>query len=182
MAHDIHSLLDSDAGYTPSEKKLRDRFVEEYIRDYSHYSAAVRIGFQGEDAMQMAKQFMDEPYVIRLIERAQGNRNPYFNTSETPSPNQDKELPFEQHNVDYDKQRVLSGLMREAFHYGAGSTQAARVSALNTLAKIYKLDEGSKDEGGTNSNVMVVPAMGSVDDWETVAEEQQAKLKEEVSK
>jgi phage terminase small subunit len=52
---------------TNAEKALRDRFVEEYVIDFSSQNAATRIGYSADYAYDMARKFMLEPYVLQKI-------------------------------------------------------------------------------------------------------------------
>lgn len=171
------NFLSSDVAYTAKEQDERDRFVVEYLKDYSAFHAAVRIGYSDADmALQIAKDFLIEPYVARAISNAERARALHLQDDESSF-----ELPqgFAPHKEGDDKQRILSQLFKEAYYNGPGSSHSARVTALTTLAKLYKMDE--KQGKAVNTNVMVVPAMGSVDDWEAHAAPQQEKLKQTVT-
>lgn len=52
---------------TKQEKALRQRFVAEYLADYDAIDAAIRLGYQEAFAQQYAKQFLTEPYTLKLI-------------------------------------------------------------------------------------------------------------------
>ncbi|CAM0077206.1 terminase small subunit [Vibrio phage K251 g3] len=173
------NFLASEVSYTQADKELRDRFIREYLRDYNAYAACVRIGFMDEVALENAKLYMEEPYVRRGIADAEGQRASHLQTEQD---NDLSTLPegFVPHDLETDKQRIVSGLFREAFYKGAGASHASRVSALGKLADIYKLTKEEQTDDKVASNVMVVPAIGSVDAWEGEASKQQAELKQTV--
>lgn len=181
MSYDPNSFSNGEVSYSKSDKELRDKFISEYLRDYNAYASCVRIGFMDEEAFETAKAFMEEPYVKRGIADAEDSRAKHLRVTESEDLSQ---LPagFVPHNEETDKQRIVSGLFREAFYKGPGATHNSRVSALGTLAKIYKLDkEEAKDIDVIRSNVMVVPAMVSPEQWEAAAAAQQAQLKKQVT-
>ena len=110
---------------TKQERALRQRFVEQYLVDYDAYSAAIRLGYQEAFAQQYAKQFLAEPYTLKLI--------------------REKEAEFgiltedDQH-----RKKIVAGLYREAHsRFNSGS---ARVAALTQLAKIIGIEAPVKTE------------------------------------
>ncbi|MGL5525655.1 MAG: hypothetical protein ACRDCY_18060 [Aeromonas veronii] len=169
---DVEDLPRSDRIYTEEEKRIRDKFIFEYMRDNNLYAAGVRMGYSGQNAMDFAKTLLDEPYVAsRLVQLRESGYGMVQAGSETANGmNLEAEEAI--------RQRIINGLMREAFDYGQGTKQQARISALNKLAEIYKV--GQDTGNNLKTNVMVVPAMGSVDTWEQTATAQQAQLKNEV--
>lgn len=50
------------------EKRLRDKFVEQYTLDYNPYKACMRMGYQRNSAEQMADMLMTCGYVLNCIE------------------------------------------------------------------------------------------------------------------
>ena len=110
---------------TKQEKALRQRFVAEYLADYDSVGAAIRLGYQEAFAQQYAKQFLAEPYTLKLI--------------------REKEAEFgiltedDQH-----RKKIVAGLYREAHsRFNSGS---ARVAALTQLAKIIGIEAPVKTE------------------------------------
>ena len=153
------------------EKALRDVFVSEYLKDFDPLAAAMRCGFMRSFAEEYAKKFMDEPYVLQRIQALQ------HIVSEDGSGRDD--------SLAYNRQRVISALMREAHYTGAGSSAAARVAALSRLAVIYGLNEpqGKKeDQANPNSRggVMRIPEIADVTQWEEVALKTQQRLVSDV--
>lgn len=110
-----------------SEKRIRDRFVAEYLEDYSQVEAAIRIGFMKSFAEDYAKKFLAEPYVQQKIMEAEHELGIL-----TPD--------------DRRKAEVLAGLRREANYRGAGSSHGARVTALTNLAKLYGMEPATKTQ------------------------------------
>lgn len=110
---------------TKQEKALRQRFVAEYLADYDSVGAAIRLGYQEAFAQQYAKQFLAEPYTLKLIK--------------------EKEAEFgiltedDQH-----RKKIVAGLYREAHsRFNSGS---ARVAALTQLAKIIGIEAPVKTQ------------------------------------
>lgn len=136
---------------TKQEKALRQRFVAEYLADYDSVGAAIRLGYQEAFAQQYAKQFLTEPYTLKLI--------------------REKEAEFgiltedDQH-----RKKIVAGLYREAHsRFNSGS---ARVAALTQLAKIIGIEAPVK----TQQEVRVTtdsPELGHL----TVAELEEIKRK-----
>jgi hypothetical protein len=150
---------------TDLEKQLRVRFVDEYMYDRSPVAAAMRVGFMRSFAQDFATKFMDESFVRKLI--------------------REREEAFISNNheqAEAKKKAIELALIHEANYRGPGSSHAARVTALTNLAKLYDMDKIKKDapDLAAVSGVMVVPAMGDVDNWGDSAAEQQKKLKETV--
>lgn len=109
------------------EKALRDLFVQEYIKDFDPFQACLRVGFQAAFAVEYAKRFMSEPYVLRLIAELQRS---------TPE-NEDAQSRE-------DKALVLS-VLRQAAQNGP---YASRVQAAAKLASILGLDRPDGGEEG----------------------------------
>lgn len=110
---------------TKQERALRQRFVEEYLADYDAFAAAIRLGYQEAFAQQYAKQFLTEPYTLKLIK--------------------EKEAEFGiLTEEDQHRKKIVAGLYREAHsRFNSGS---ARVAALTQLAKIIGIEAPVKTE------------------------------------
>ena len=110
---------------TKQERSLRQRFVEEYLADYDAVGAAIRLGYQEAFAQQYAKQFLTEPYTLKLIK--------------------EKEAEFGiLTEEDQHRKKIVAGLYREAHsRFNSGS---ARVAALTQLAKIIGIEAPVKTE------------------------------------
>ena len=110
---------------TKQERALRQRFVEEYLTDYDAFAAAIRLGYQEAFAQQYAKQFLTEPYTLKLIK--------------------EKEAEFGiLTEEDQHRKKIVAGLYREAHsRFNSGS---ARVAALTQLAKIIGIEAPVKTE------------------------------------
>lgn len=152
---------EEERSYSYREKALRDFFVNEYLVDYDALAAAVRIGYGKSYAKDFAQRFMNEPYVLREIQRKEGLTNP-----ETEDP-------------EASKKRIIAGLTREANYRGPGSSQSARVAALSRLATLHGMDPAQskpKDEVPVGEGVFVVPGIMSPEQWEAAAAKQQDDL------
>lgn len=110
---------------TKQERVLRQRFVEEYLADYDAFAAAIRIGYQEAFAQQYAKQFLTEPYTLKLIKEREAEFG--ILTEE-----------------DQHRKKIVAGLYREA--HSRFNSGAARVAALTQLAKIIGIEAPVKTE------------------------------------
>jgi hypothetical protein len=138
---------------TKQEKALRQRFVAEYLADYDAFAAAIRLGYQEAFAQQYAKQFLTEPYTLKLIK--------------------EKEAEFGiLTEEDQHRKKIVSGLYREAHsRFNSGS---ARVAALTQLAKIIGIEAPVKTQ-------QVLPKIGNTD-LSKLTDEELAKLEEMMGK
>lgn len=114
---------------TPQECALRDAFVREYLRDYSAYRAAIRLGYKAGIAGEYAAKFMHEPYVLRKIAELESNNGNVIDS-------------------------IKSGLLREANFNGPGASHGARVSAYTQLSRIEGMDKSATPT--TNINQVMV--------------------------
>lgn len=179
----------SSPSYDPGMVHTWNQFVEQYLKDYDPFAACLRIDYSMETALEAAKEFMNEPYVRRRITMLEEMRLKHIPKTE-PLDKEEREakeaefesIDFTPHTPELDQQRIISALMREAHNTGPGSSHAARVTALGQLMKIYNMDKSDDKDTTINNNggVMIVPAVGSVDDWEAQASGQQAELKKTV--
>lgn len=110
---------------TKQERSLRQRFVEEYLADYDAVGAAIRLGYQEAFAQQYAKQFLTEPYTLKLIKEREAEFG--ILTEE-----------------DQHRKKIVAGLYREA--HSRFNSGAARVAALTQLAKIIGIEAPVKTE------------------------------------
>ena len=146
--------------YSYREKALRDFFVKEYLGDYDDVAAAVRIGYPRSVAKEFAKRFMNEPYVLRQIQKLEGGS-------------------IANDDPDAERKRIIAGLKREANYRGPGSSQSARVAALSKLATLYEMDpKDKKPEENENplEGAFVVPGVMSPEQWAEAAKTQQEAL------
>ncbi len=169
-----NELLTTEPHMAEDERQLRDRYIHEYLRDSDWSAAALRMGYTQETCLEFAKQMSDCPYVRRKISEATA---PSWIRA---TPESDAANPYTQ-DPEHIQQQVISTLMREMHAKGGGSSQVGRIAAAKELARIYKMGE-IEDKSKVIQSVMIVPAMGNVDDWEKQAKAQQAKLKEDVKK
>jgi hypothetical protein len=167
MSEDYPSFWESEAmapELSNSEKELRNRFVDEYLLDFSQTAAAIRIGFAASFAQTYAEKFMAEPYVRKRISELQLAMD-----------------GDEKAEADRDRRRIRAALLREAHYRGPGSSHAARVSALAKLAAIRDMDSPLKlkIDARQRGGVMMVPAIASIEDWEAAAQASQGDLQKE---
>lgn len=145
---------------TQAEKSLRDRFVTEYLKDYDKVQAAIRVGYTKMIAQAYCERFLSEPYVLQQIRL--------------------RECDPEEESEDAIKKKVTAGLQREANYFGPGCSASARVAALAKLAAINGMDAPIRTKNEitmpTGAGMFVVPGLMSIEDWEKLAEQQQAEL------
>lgn len=146
------------------KKEFLDRFIYEYLHDFNSSMAYIRAGGTVGRATTGGPESLRTAYVqtqLRLVSH---------------------QLEEEQIVT---RNEVLLGIKREANYYGEDGSSSARVRAWGMLAKIKGMDvpkpiepEDNKPAGG----VMEVPMIVSAADWELVASESQATLKNDVRK
>lgn len=112
---------------TQAEREFRDRFVTEYLIDYSPVEACIRLGFAKEYANDYAHTYMLDGYVQREVKR----REVLENTSDG---NGDEAI----------RKRIKAQLFREA--HNQFSKPTARIAALKVLADIYGMNAPVKSE------------------------------------
>lgn len=105
---------------TKTEKGLRDRFVNEYVKDYNAFCAALRLGYAEAYAAQYSQQFLREPYTQQRLAQVQEEIG---------------DAEEDQH-----RKRIVAGLYRLAEERGMGSSHGGRVAAYNTLVKVMGLE------------------------------------------
>lgn len=108
---------------TELEKKLRDKFVTEYLHDFDPLAAAIRVGFQKSFAEDYANKFMAETYVQQQIKQQQTDQG--LDTDDAR-----------------DRQRVKATLRRE-MQLGSPSS---RVAAAAQMAKLLGMEAPTKTE------------------------------------
>jgi hypothetical protein len=150
---------------TKSEMELRDKFVVEYLKDYDHYAAAIRIGYAPAFAKEFSNRFMNETYVLNKIK-------------------QQEAVPDDLADEVTQKRKIATGLWKEANYFGSGSSQSARVAALAKLSAFYGMDAPTRSQQeltGRNgealgAGVLVVPGLMTAEAWAEQAERQQSEL------
>lgn len=154
------AIEDAESVLSPREKELRAKFVEEYLYDYDAVAAAIRIGFAEAFAVEYARQFLTEPYVLKLIKERE--------SAGLDDPDEDEIL----------RRRVKRMLLREANLQGKNARHSARVAAITKLANILEMDGAvkMKQEVTHRGGVMMVPGIADLDEWEQAATESQEKL------
>lgn len=157
----LWDLLVMQPEMSPQEKMLRDKFVDEYLKDFDAWASAIRLGFLKSVAPQYAQMLLEEPYVRREITRRQLER---------------KELPKEAEEED--RRITRAALMKEAHYHGPGSTHSARVQALAKLCTILDMDAAVKVKSEVlhRGGVMMIPAIANLDEWERAASASQDAL------
>lgn len=151
---------------TSSEMVLRDRFVQEYLKDYDAYAACIRVGYAAAFAKEFCVRFMGESYVLNKIK-------------------QQEIAPLEEVlDEDVQKRKVYAALWKEANYVGPGASQSARVAALAKLSSFLGMDAPTrsqqeltgKDGSPLGAGVFVTPGIMTAEQWAIQAEAQQAEL------
>lgn len=160
----VNGIVHASANLDADAIALRNKYVDEYLKDYDAVASALRCGFCHELAREYANNFMTDNYVQwRISKLTYDNNN---------SPEED--------DLDTTERQVFEALKREAFYTGPGSSQNARVSALKVLSdKVEKMKALKGNGNKVNSGVMVVPAEVSAEQWEAQAVDMQEKLKQD---
>ena len=153
-----------EAELTEKEFALRVEFVRFYVRSRDPRKACLSLGFMEAYASDWAIQFMNEGVVQRLIQAEDARED-------TPE-------------ASVARKRMYRAMMEDAaMDRGPGSSHGARVSAITQLMKIEGMDYEAPAEttkGGPAGGVMLVPALGTADDWCSVAMQSQHRLKQTV--
>lgn len=145
----------------PEQKASMDRFVSEYLHDFSAKKAWVRAGLS-ESTAQKAYEWLRTGYVQQTIKTL-------------------IDLMDEEHLVS--RKDIIMGIKKEAFNHGMDSNSMARTNAFKLLAQlrgmlIKKTESKVEHKGG----VMIVPMAANQDQWAQQASESQKALKQEVRK
>lgn len=137
--------------------KIRRRlFAAHYIKTTNKTAAATFAGFSSPSSK--GAKLLHEPYVQDLIA---------------------KMLNAMDLDAIITQQEVVFRFKEEANNLSA-ENQGARISALAHIAKIHGMMIDRQETNITGGGVMLVPALGSADDWGEMAAAAQAKLKNEV--
>ena len=136
---------------TDGERLLRKEFVKQYMHDRNPYAAALRCGFMACFANEYSRRFMEEGYVLQLIQDAEQN------TGDKKKEREANERAVEANLLQIAKDGTMSS--------------ASRVAACAKLSVIYGMDAPLKTQHDINhrGGVMMVPAIADVDDWEKAA-------------
>jgi len=116
----------TEGALTEREQAVRDFFVNEYMKDFDAYRACIRMGFLANFAVDQAKLFMNDGYVLRKIS---------FLTRAASEPS------------DEDRAEMLANL-RWLAHNGSTSSRAA-ATKLYMEAKGYIAKSGDGEEART---------------------------------
>ncbi len=153
------SLEELAGSMRPGTLLKRERFVMEYLRDFSIKKAAIRVGCAAHSAAQQGHAMLQEPYVQRRILQV---------------------LEDMEESDLVTRKDVVLGLLIEA---RTAESDAARVAAWSKLSKIkgMEVDLVSGKFQHTH-HVMEVPEKVVEGDWEEAAISAQDTLKVEVRK
>lgn len=110
-----------------AEREFRDRFVTEYLVDYSPVEACIRLGFAKEYANEYSHMYMLDGYVQRQVKAREVIEN-------VEGPESDEAF----------RRRIKASLFREAHNQFA--KPSSRVAALKALADIYGMNAPTKIE------------------------------------
>lgn len=173
-----NDLLTAEPHMNANDKRLRDKFVAEYLKDYHTINAAIRMNYAADGALNFAKMMWEDAYVQRQIAHYQQSRCTWMRAPD--GSNNDNTVNEFGQDKQADKQRIINQLFKEMYNTGAGGTQKGRIAAATALARIYNLDQVDEVGANTSNNVMIVPEVASVEEWAAMAKKSQAKLKEQV--
>ncbi len=111
---------------SPEEKVLRERFVDEYLRDHDPFAATVRVGYLSSVAADYARLLLMDHYVQKLL----ADRR-------TAAPKNTEEF------LNSQKKRLESLCWELAEDKSAN--HSGRVAAAGLLVKVYKMGDGDDD-------------------------------------
>lgn len=114
-----------------SEKTIRDKFVEEYVKDFDAIKACLRMGYLMSYAQEFSVVFENDPYVQQQIAVAQKKGD----------------------DPDADKKLILATLRQVAAH-GPYNTRVAAASQLARLIGLFDKQEESGDQDVVNAITM----------------------------
>lgn len=152
-----------DQGWVPepseAQKRIFDRFITQYLRDYDGYAACLRMGYSQPSAEANWQRLLTEPYVANAIKDRE-----------------ETEDIDDEEGIEKRQRMIIKALVREAHSFGPGSSHGARVAALDRLAKLSDMDK-TKIEHTHLGGVMYVPAVETdPDKWEAQALPNQKEL------
>lgn len=148
--------------YRPETKFKAQAFAKEYLIDFDHRNAMIRLGVDDPDkALELGRAMLNDPETLQAIQAYMGRIE------------EDKLVT---------RSRVLAGLLREACYHGLGASHSARVAAWGKLAKVLGMEQPPEDPSKKNNlgGVMIVPMAGGIEEWERAAIGQQRQLKADV--
>lgn len=170
----------TEENLSPKGKARRDRFVMEYLYDFSASNAWRRMKaweepdkaleeVPADKAAEYGYKLTQEPYVANKIREAV-----------------DAAAEADMINA----KRVLSMAIREANYHGMGAAHSARVASIRFLGDVLAMTSSAKaavqrtepKAAGPRGGVMVVPETAKLETWEVRSKKAQAKLKEDVRK
>lgn len=132
------------------------RFIDEFLIDRDPLAAGLRAGVSRLNLKRRVKAWMDDPRIVRAIQL------------KTDTTDLEKMIS---------PQRIMAGFIDVAFNKDA--PPAARNTALREMASMKKM-YGDEDKDNKGSGVIMVPMVGSLDEWNRLAMQAQQKLKEDV--
>ena len=102
---------------TDIEKEKRNRFVDEYLKDFNGAQAGIRMGFSADNARQICNnKYLKEPYVLTLL--------------------QEKIRTIPEENI-LTRQEVLNNIKQIAY---TGKKEELRLKAWEKLAKLMGME------------------------------------------
>lgn len=123
------------------ERRFRDLFAYEYVKDYEPINAAIRAGMLRTIAQEYAGHLMGDSYVLQRIDAIK------------------RELPEAPSSLLVHDQRKVEQLLWElALDKSEKSSHSARVTAAMGLARIKKL-VGAEDEDASISRMEALATM-----------------------
>lgn len=153
----VLKAMRTESNLAEDEKKVRQLFVYEYLKDFNASKAVLRMGFQIKSFAKKGSEFLREPYVQQLI---------------------DEHLDNAKEDTIVQRSRIMAGLLAEATNAPEAATRVAAWTQLGKISGMYIERKEVKVQG---SGVMILPSTGTPDEWEAAASAAQAQLKEAVA-
>ncbi|MDC0088333.1 terminase small subunit [Akkermansiaceae bacterium] len=143
---------------TPWQMKCLE-FIEHYLSCFNASEACRRMGYEGASASSQGWEFLHHEFTQKELSKR-----------------------YAQHAEENKAARneIIMMLYREANYFGEGASHGARVRAQVQLSKVFGMEQISiRAELEHKGGVMLVPMAQSVEEWESLAAQQQSNLMDE---
>ena len=143
----------------PNADIMRD-FVTSYLLDYNARSAVLRIGLNQTHCDHIAKEFMNDTFVLNEIKR------------------QEAEAAELASNPDLIKSEVIKNLLSILKNDGEALKPSDRIASAKMLCDLLALaPKQTSNDNQMQTNVLIVPPSMDADAWSTIAMKSQEDLK-----
>lgn len=134
-------------------------YAEQFILTGDRHAAALAAGVETDQVDVFLEHAKHHPIVVRMLALEETSVPNFADEEET-------------------RNSILKRLWRESNYRGAGSSAAARIAALKSVAEITGVEAPKKVDVTNNSGGMLLVPVMDVSAWEAEAERSQTALKE----